>query len=264
VERRQGRRLLLVVLALIQLFVVLPTGSRGAFAGVVLGSIFLALHNERLRRYLYRYWFVILVLLAGSLILGAGSFNASVMRVVNRSLGTLFTGNVRFNNWTACYEMLVQTLGLGIGAGSYAKVVGLYDARVAMNYYAYPHGVFWDIMAHYGIVGLTLFGVLWWRIYHRFRAACRAVRGTSVEIWLIGMLAGYIGYWSHSFVEFHLEDKPAWMFLGILLGLIGLADRLGADPKQLEPHRLVKSGAAAASTGDTAADTEEEPTQETP
>jgi len=244
VEKRRGRRLLLVAMALWLLIVAISTGSRGAVWGTGLGSMFLALNNERLRTYLYRYWIVIALMFAVALVFGFGSLRSGFVRVATQGFTTFWQGDIRFANWLVCYQMFVESFGMGIGAGGYDALVSVYNDRLDLSYYAYPHGVFWDVMAHYGVVGLVLWGGILWAIVRCYRRSVRAVRGTNVEIWLIGMCAGAIGYWTHSFVEFHLEDKPYWTFLGIFVGLMLVAQRLGEDPEELEKYRREASGAA--------------------
>ena len=236
-EKSRGRRWLLVGIALWLLVVAVSTGSRGAVWGTGIGSLFLALNNTKLRLFLYRYWFVIAAMFGVALFVGFGGLTSGFVRVATQGITTFWQGNVRFANWHVCYQMLVESFGLGIGAGGYETLVSMFNDRLTLSFYAYPHGVFWDVMAHFGLVGLTLLVVLWWTIGRSYREAVAAVRGTTVELWLIGMFAGWLGYWTHSFVEFHLEDKPYWTFLGIFFGLIIAAKALAADPEKLAQYR---------------------------
>ncbi len=232
-EPSRLKKVLLVAAALWLLLVAVSTGSRGAVWGTGMGSLFLALHNTRLRRFLYSYWFLIAGAFATALLVGFGSLTSSFYRVATRGIGTFWQGDVRFANWRVCYDMLIESFGLGIGAGGYETLLPTFNERLALSMYAYPHGVFWDVMAHYGLPGLVLWGTLCWLVIRHYRQAREAVRGTRVELWLIGMMAGIVGYWAHSLVEFHLEDKPYWTFLGVFLGLVVAAKKLGKDPEAL-------------------------------
>ena len=236
-EKNRAKRVLLVAAALWLLLVAVSTGSRGAVWGTGLGSVFLALHNLRLRRFLYRYWFLIAGSFALALLVGFGSLTSAFYRVATRGIGTFWQGDVRFANWRVCYEMMVESLGLGVGAGGYEVLLPEFNDRLSLSMYAYPHGVLWDVMAHYGLIGLLLWGALCWLLVRHYRQARKAVAGTRVELWLTGMMAGVVGYWAHSLVEFHLEDKPYWTFLGVFLGLIVAAKKLGDDPERLETYR---------------------------
>ncbi len=236
-EPRRLHRWVLVAMALWLLFVTVATGSRGAVWGTAVGSLFLALHNARLRSFLVRYWMIIAAVFAVALVSGIGSYTSAFVRVATRGLSTMWKGDVRFANWQVCWEMLTSTLGLGIGAGGYETLVPKFNDRLSLSQYVYPHGIVWDVMAHYGVVGLALLGAFGTQLMLRTRRAMRAVAGTRVELWLIGMGAGVVGYWAHALVEFRLEDKPVWAFIALLLGLIVAAERLSRDPEALERYR---------------------------
>lgn len=242
-EKSRLKRVLLVGAALWLLLVAVSTGSRGAVWGTGMGSLFLALHNTRLRLFLYRFWFLILGAFAVALLVGFGSLTSAFYRIATRGISTFWQGDVRFANWQVCYEMLIESLGLGVGAGSYEILVPAFNDRLSLSMYAYPHGVLWDVMAHYGLIGLLIWGALCVLLVRHYRQARTAVAGTRVELWLIGMMAGVVGYWAHSLVEFHLEDKPYWTFLGVFLGLIVAAKKLGNDPEELERYRRDDSSA---------------------
>jgi len=238
VERKNWRRWLLVGIAMILLVAAISTGSRGAVWGTGVGSLFLALNNERLRRFLYRYWFVIAITFAVALLFGAGALTSAFFRVATRGIDTFWQGNTRFANWDACFRMCVETYGLGVGAGSYLQALPRFNERLLLSDSAYPHGIMWDVMAHYGVIGLSLVTAAVLTFVKAFRSAIKAVRGTVVEFWLIGVAAGLVGYGAHSLVEFHLIDKPFWAFLGVSLGLVLAAQKMGQDPELMKRYRL--------------------------
>ena len=235
-EKVRTRRYILLGIALWLLLVAVSTGSRGAVWGTGLGSLYLALNNERLRLFLYRYWFVIAGMFGFALVFGFGNLTAGFVRVATQGITTFWQGNVRFANWAVCYEMFVETFGMGIGAGGYAALVAEFNERLNLSIYAYPHGVFWDVMAHFGFLGLVFWGGFLWAVIRAFRRARQRVKGTVVELWLIGMFAGALGYWCHSCVEFHLEDKPYWAFLGIFIGLIVATEKMSEDPEAMRGY----------------------------
>ena len=236
-ERKRGRRVALVLIAMVLLIAAISTGSRGAVWGAGVGSAFLALNNQRLRRFLYRYWFVIAIVFAVALLFGAGALTSAFFRVATRGIDTFWQGNTRFANWDACYRMCVESWGLGIGAGGYLAMLPRFNERLMLSDSVYPHGIMWDVMAHYGVVGLGLMTAAILTLARALRDAIRAVRGTVVEYWLIGMAAGLVGYGAHSLVEFHLIDKPFWAFLGVALGLTMAAKRMASDPELMEHYR---------------------------
>jgi len=224
-ERRRLARMLAFVAAAWLLVVAASTGSRGATCGVLLGSLYLGWTVPRARGLLVRFWALAAVPFALAASVGMGVLTAAYMRIGARGLHTFWDGNVRFSNWRYCYEMVVQSLGLGAGVGGYEAALMELDPRLAASTSAYPHGIFWDVMAHQGVVGLLLLGVLGIALVSRYRSAVRRIRGTDLEVWLHGMAATALGYWAHSWVEFRLLDKPMWTFLGIFVGVTWVVDR---------------------------------------
>ncbi len=236
-ERNRVRRYAALACAVWLIFCAMSTGSRGALGGIGLGSLFMALHNRRLLSLISRYWVVIALLFSVVLFYSVGSYGAAFYRIATRGLSTLAEGNVRFSNWATCWDMFVATFGMGVGTGGYEILVEEFNPRLSMSLYAYPHGPVWETLANHGVIGLTLLLLFSARLLRSFWRAARKVRGTTVELWLIGMAAGVVGYWAHGMVEFRLTDKPYWMFVGLLLGLIAAADRLADDPEELARRR---------------------------
>ena len=240
-ERNRWRRILLVLIALTLLIAAMSTGSRGAVWGTGVGSLFLALNSSRLRRFLYRYWFVIALVFAGGLLIGAGPLTSAFYRVLTRGIDTFWQGNTRFSNWAACVGMFTETFGLGIGTGGYTTVLPRFNERLLLSDSAYPHGIGWEVLAHWGAVGLGLLVTIGIVVAKRYHAAVKAVRGTQLEFWLIGMAAAVVGYWAHSLVEFHLIDKPFWAFFGVSLALLVAVENVAKNPEALAQFRLRSS-----------------------
>jgi len=241
-ERDRTKRILLVGIALILLTAAVSTGSRGAVWGAGVGSLFLALNSTRLRRFLYRYWFVLALVFSGGLVFGAGPLTSAFFRVLTRGIDTFWQGNTRFANWSACIQMFTETFGVGIGAGGYLDWLPRFNERLLLSDSAYPHGIGWEVLAHFGFIGIVLLIGIGVAVARHYVRVLRAVRGTTVEFWLIGMAAAVVGYWAHSLVEFHLIDKPFWAFFGVCLGLLVAAERLAANPEELERFRRDRGG----------------------
>ena len=240
--RLRWQRLVLLGAAFIILFAVISSASRGATWGTALGSLFLALHSTRLRKFLYRYWVLIALGFLVVLVFGLGSYTESFVRVATRGPSTIFVqGDIRLANWSAVLQIALASFGLGTGAGGYGMVLPLFDERLAMDVYAYPHGVYWDVLVHFGVVGVVLLAVFGWRLTKHYRRVLVRVRGTVVELWLIGAAASLVGYGAHCWVEFHLVDKPIWLFLGLFHGLLLAADRMSRDPEKMRAFQ-VKQG----------------------
>jgi O-antigen ligase len=236
-ERRRSKRLVLLACALWLLLMAVSTGSRGAVWGTAVGSLFLALSHTRVRRFLLRYWFAIAALFVVALTAGMGSFTAAFVRVATRGIDSFWAGNVRFSAWYASFEMMVESFGLGAGAGSYLTRLADLNPRLAASCSAYPHGIFWDVMAHYGVIGIALLAVVVIIVAITYRRAVRLARGTVIETWLHGVAAALVGYFAHSWVEFRLLDKPMWTLLGILFGLCLTVEKLAVTPGGFDRYR---------------------------
>jgi hypothetical protein len=121
--------------------------------------------------------------------------------------------------------MFFDSYGLGIGAGGYEDLLPQYNNYVAQSLYTYPHGIVWEVVAHYGVVGLTLLG---WLVISVVRMAGQLIewsRGTEAEVFAWTMPAAMLGYFAWSFVEFTLTEKPFWEFLTVYTALYLIVKR---------------------------------------
>ena len=85
------------------------------------------------------------------------------------------------------------------------------------------------MMAHYGVVGLVLYG---WFIFVVARMARQLVgwaKGHELSALVWAMIATMMGYWAWSFVEFSFDDKPFWEFLALFTVLWTLFARASRD-----------------------------------
>ena len=83
--------------------------------------------------------------------------------------------------------------------------------------------VFWGMMAHFGVLGLLLYGWFLAVVARMMSQTLRWTRGTDHHAVIWGMVAAIIGYWIWSFVEFSFDEKPFWEFLALLTVCWGLA-----------------------------------------
>jgi hypothetical protein len=131
-------------------------------------------------------------------------------------------------NWLVCYQEFVDTWGRGIGAGGYVTLLAKYNWYIYQSVYRYPHGIFWGLMAHYGAVGLFLFGWLSLRVFRMGRELVAWTRGSQLEVLAWTMPATLLGYAAWSFVEFEYNEKPFWEFLALYTALYLVVGRMVA------------------------------------
>jgi hypothetical protein len=137
--------------------------------------------------------------------------------------------NYRQLNWLTCLQMFWDTSGLGIGAGGYSTLLPDYNSYVANSLYDYPHGIFWQTIAHYGVAGILIMGWLMASVLGMARDLIRISKGTEMEIFAWTMPASMLGYFAWSFVEFTINDKPFWEFLALYTALYLVAKRMAGE-----------------------------------
>lgn len=232
VERARWLKLLLVVAGGWIFFSMLGSGSRGgAYASLIGGGLVALAHPS------FRKWFtrlsVAAVVLGIFIVLGDLNSAKAITRVTSNAL--VLTQNYRFWNWEVCLTMFRDTFGLGIGAGGYEDLLPSYNYYVSQSLYDYPHGIFWEMLAHYGVLGLLIMAWLIMTIVWMSREVIRLTRGTMAEVVAWTMPAAMLGYFAWSFVEFTIIDKPFWEFLALYTALYLVAQRASKGEGSIPP-----------------------------
>ncbi len=226
VERSRLLKLALVGSGSFIFFSMLQSGSRGGAYATLIGGGLVALAHPQFRR-----WF--LRLSAASAVVGTAiiasnlSGAAALGRITSNALA--LNQSYRQWNWAVCWQMFRDTYGLGIGAGGYEDLLPEYNYYLSQSLYDYPHGIFWEFMAHYGIVGFLLAGWLLSAIVFMARDIVRLTKGTVAEVVAWTMPAAMLGYFAWSFAEFTLTEKPFWEFLALYTALYLVAQRAVDD-----------------------------------
>ena len=210
----------------------LKAGSRGGAYATLIGGVLAAMAHPLFRKWFLRFGAVTAVIFAMGMIFNIGDSGQALSRI---SSNLTLQQNYRQLNWLVCVQMFVDTWGLGIGAGGYDTLLPGYNAYVADSLYDYPHGIFWQVIAHYGVIGLIIIGWLVASIYAMARDLVIWSRGTEAEVLAWTMPAAMLGYVAWSFVEFTLNDKPFWEFLALYTALYLVVKRLKAEGKELPP-----------------------------
>ncbi|MGC6510453.1 MAG: O-antigen ligase family protein [Myxococcota bacterium] len=216
VERKTVLRWILILSGLFIFVMMLKSGSRGGAYATLIGAFVTAFANAGFRRWFGR------LLLTTVLIFGFGiAFNIadSASALIRIGSNISLNQNYRQLNWLTCFEMFQDSTGLGMGAGSYKALLPTYNNYLAQSLYDYPHGIFWELMAQYGVIGLMLLTWFLYSVWRMIKAASQRAKGTDAEIFVWTMPAAMIGYFAWSFVEFTITDKPFWEFLSLYTAL---------------------------------------------
>ena len=217
-ERRNWMRMVLMGAAVTIFVAQLGAGSRGGLLSVLIGGFIAGAASPRFRRPALIATVAIVSVVAVVVLFDVGSVYRAYERAL--TLGTALAGrSVRVSNWLVCWQILIDSWGVGIGAGGYEQVLGSYDQWLYESQYRYPHGIFWGAMAHYGVVGLFLFTAFSVTVARMGLQAARQLRGRDESVLAWAMWATMAGYFVWSFVEFSYDDKPFWEFLALFSAL---------------------------------------------
>lgn len=243
-ERRRWHRLALVLAGFFIFVMMLKSGSRGGAYATLIGGVLAALAHPLFRKWFVRFAAITAAIFAVGMIFDVGDSGKALTRI---SSNLSLQQNYRQLNWLTCLQMFRDTWGLGIGAGGYDILLPRYNAYVADSLYDYPHGIFWQVLAHYGVVGLLIVGWLVASILGMARELVRLAKGTEAEVFAWTMPAAMLGYGAWSFVEFTLNDKPFWEFLALYTALYLVVRRLRERGESLpawSPPRLRRGASA--------------------
>lgn len=212
-------------------FAMMTSGSRGGAGSVVIACGLAALGQPLFRKWAIRFAVVGVALFALAALTNLGDIGKGFNRIAG-GLTFLFQKDVRGANWAACMGMFQDSFGLGIGPGGYIDQLPKYSDWLYNSIYRYPHGIFWGELAHGGVVGVVLLGVLVVVITRMAIQTVRDTRGTEAEVMAWAMPASMAGYFAWSFVEFSLDEKPFWEWLAVYtaLHLIARKARTGGTP----------------------------------
>lgn len=245
IEKRSIVRLILVGSGFFVFVMMLQAGSRGGAYATLIGGSLAAFANPQFRRWFGRFAVgTVLVFGVGIAFDVAGSAGA----LTRISTQTGFGQNYRELNWLTCLQMFRDTWGIGIGTGGYQTLLPQYNNYLAQSLYDYPHGIFWQITAHWGLIGLLLFGWVVVAIVRMSADLIAMAKGTAAEVFAWTFPSAMFGYAAWSFVEFTVTEKPFWEFLSLHTALYFIVLRLKTEGKPIpewsgDLPRLLRWGA---------------------
>lgn len=229
-EQRRWLRGLLALSGLFVFVMMLQAGSRGGAYATLIGGVFVALVHPLFRRWFFRFAALTVAIFAIGIAFDVGDSAQALTRI---SSNVSINSNIRFLNWQVCMQMFADTWGRGIGASGYETLLPVYNNYIAQSLYDYPHGIFWEVSAHYGLVGLILLGWLVVSVIQMTQELARMARGTEAEVFVWTMPAAMLGYAAWSFVEFSVNEKPVWEFLALYTALYLIVRRSHEEGRPL-------------------------------
>jgi len=219
VTRKRALRWLLIAAGLYIFISQLRSGSRGGAYSLVIGGALVALAHPLFRRWMIRFAAVAAALFFFYVVIDGGSSTSKAFTRIAMNVTNTWGSDVRELNWFASIQMFGDTWGRGIGPGGYPEMLADYSWKLYTSIHRYPHGIFWGLVAHYGVIGLAVAGWLLWSVFQMARDLVVRTKGTAVEIFAWTMPATMLGYIAWSFVEFSWDDKPFWEFLSVYTAL---------------------------------------------
>lgn len=222
VERGQLKRWALFGCSLLVFIAQMQSGSRGGTGAILIGASIAGLFEPRVRRVLLIVGPIAAAIVTAVVYFDLGdAANAFARIFLEGSATTMLGKSVRLSNWEVCIHMFRDTYGIGIGAGGYETLLAKYDWWLYQSQYRYPHGIFWGVMAHYGVLGLAFYawfiGVVAWmgRDLLRWTKDPKVEDAGDLRVIALCAIGTLIGYWAWSFVEFNFYEKPFWEFLAL-------------------------------------------------
>ncbi len=223
------------------------TRSRGAWAGLAFAMIFLALRKKS------KMFLVIIVIVLATLFFilphfivtdqnltgpskvssATGSYGIAVAYIKDFIFGIrdqavqvmLRTDVVRTHLWREALMIIKDFPVFGCGLNTYSIIAPLYKSGLE-EAGIYPHNCYLQMAAETGIVGLTAF---LWLIFRLFKTSLKNLKKLKYEFYsniLIGLLAGMLAFLVHSFFDVNFYALQLAILMWFIMGLIVAVQRI--------------------------------------
>lgn len=207
------------------LLALIASWSRGAWLGAAAaGGVLLLMLPARSR------WGILALMFLVTLALGAGRLGWIPAPIQARLAGVReeiqiadvrgvevneanFAVIERLAHWQAAVGMIRAHPVFGVGFGNYAAAYPNYALIRWPNPLGHAHNIYLNMAAEIGLVGLTIYLLLWLAIGVRTWQAWRRARG-----WRRGLAAGLMAAWAHLHVHnffdnLYVANLPLWIAL---------------------------------------------------
>ncbi len=247
-SRNSTLKALYALLALIFIFVLLETGTRGTALGLGVGimvmSAYIGLFGSKFKEY-RKYalgGFALLLIAVSAFVAGKDSAliqnSPNLARIANISLDDL---QIRGIIWGMAWEGVKEKPILGYGQSNFNYVFNdNYDPRLYAQeqWFDRAHNIFMDWLVTGGFVGLIAYlSIFFWCAYYLFYRPLVDKKDQAFTVIERGVLLGLLaGYFTHNFVVF--DNIVSYIFFAIILGLIN--SRVGIVPTKLANFKIDK------------------------
>jgi hypothetical protein len=231
----RGRNLLLIFSLIVMLGVVIGTGSRGGWAGLMVGGTVLSLflligdrsrRSNRSRVVAARIAVVVVSVIVAALVLIGGESR----RVADERLASIVRANPtdRIHGWPNVWEMIKEFPVFGVGIGSWEDLYPAYKNPPDMTIWDHAHNDYLEWISEVGIVGGLI--SLWLVVslfVNRFRKAefhrdNRSQDAHRRRLGAVSLLTSVIVLMVHEVVDFNLHIPAIAFLFSILAGMFYL------------------------------------------
>ncbi|NLK52021.1 MAG: hypothetical protein GX295_06215 [Syntrophomonadaceae bacterium] len=208
------RKLLLGLTALVGIFCLLLTFSRGGWLAMIAALLVFAYFQNRQRLFTW------LPVAAGALYAFSPAKIASRLSTITSVQDS--SNAYRLDTWNSTLSLLRDywITGVGLGRRAFGRVYATH--MINANYVPHAHNLYLQLMSEFGILGLTVFLWLIWRV---FRLGCQLRTSASdfMRSLNAGVMGAGIGFLAHSVIDYFLWYYKLgilfWFIVGIILVL---------------------------------------------
>lgn len=245
-------RYIFIILSLLQIIVLVFTGARAAYIGLIteifiFSATYFYLLGKKNITQIIAIIFILATVLIGLININPGlskSFtgNYYLNRLANLAEYESGTGRDRLQMWKIATQAIATRPIIGSGIMSYAYYFNLHypnymDARPEKDRFSnYPHNLLLDTATSHGIVGLmVLLSAFFLSIYLAFRKIF-SVKNISHQLILLAFVTALCGYLVQA--QFNLETIITWVYWYSFLALTVGATYQMDQPALILPSRV--------------------------
>lgn len=223
-----GMKTWIGILLLLSVICLGLTYSRGAWVGFILSLCLLGIRKPKK---LWLSWLLVAVFVF--------IFYPHMMKERNlrNDIKSFFDQSNRLGYWERSSRIIKDYPLLGTGLNTYALVEGAYH----VGWGGYPHNSYLQMTAETGLTGISIF---MWMIIVLLKNSFRAVKGAkdqSLQLLLLGCLAGLLGFLIHSFFDTNFYSVQLssfmWLMMGFIVAIQHVAKRQHSSQAQPMPKR---------------------------